>query len=69
MGTNTWSQDVDKAAANPIRSYKNIMYTFHFYANTHTDSFPDAHADPAGACADADAGTGNHQPYRTENLD
>ncbi|MBQ1670986.1 MAG: glycoside hydrolase family 5 protein, partial [Treponema sp.] len=39
VGTNTWSQDVDKAAANPIRSYKNIMYTFHFYANTHTDSF------------------------------
>lgn len=39
VGTNTWSQDVDKAAANPITRYKNIMYTFHFYANTHTDSF------------------------------
>ena len=39
VGTNTWSQDVDKAAANPITKYKNIMYTFHFYANTHTDSF------------------------------
>lgn len=37
VGTNTWSQDVDQAAANPIKDYKNIMYTFHFYAHTHTD--------------------------------
>ena len=39
VGTNTWSQDVDKAAANPIKNYGNIMYTFHFYAHTHTASF------------------------------
>ena len=30
-----WSQDVDLAAENPIRGYKNIMYTLHFYAGTH----------------------------------
>ena len=36
VGTNTWSQDVDKAAANQIKAFKNIMYTFHFYAHTHT---------------------------------
>ncbi len=38
VGTNTWSQDVDKAAANQIKAYNNIMYTFHFYAHTHTDA-------------------------------
>ncbi|MCR5764164.1 MAG: glycoside hydrolase family 5 protein [Treponema sp.] len=37
VGTNTWSQDVDKAVANQIKTFKNIMYTFHFYAHTHTD--------------------------------
>lgn len=37
VGTPTWSQDVDKAAANPITSYDNIMYALHFYAATHTD--------------------------------
>nr|VDC58062.1 Pv-eng-5 [Pratylenchus vulnus] len=34
-GTPTWSQDVDVASANPITTYSNIMYTFHFYAATH----------------------------------
>lgn len=38
VGTPTWSQDVDQAAADPIRSYTNIMYTIHFYAGTHKDS-------------------------------
>lgn len=38
VGTPTWSQEVDKAAANPITKYDNIMYTLHFYAATHTDS-------------------------------
>ncbi len=36
VGTNNWSQEVDKAAASPISQYKNIMYTLHFYADTHT---------------------------------
>lgn len=35
VGTPTWSQDVDQAAASPITGYKNIMYAFHFYAGTH----------------------------------
>lgn len=39
VGTPTWSQDVDQAADSPIRGYKNIMYSFHFYAATHRDSF------------------------------
>ncbi len=39
VGTPTWSQDVDIAAKSPIKGYKNIMYTLHFYANTHRDSY------------------------------
>lgn len=35
VGTPTWSQDVDKALADPITGYKNIAYSFHFYAATH----------------------------------
>lgn len=38
VGTPTWSQDVNKAAKSPITGYKNIMYGFHFYANTHKDA-------------------------------
>lgn len=38
VGTPTWSQEVDKAAHNPITDYDNIMYALHFYAATHTDS-------------------------------
>ncbi|MCD8300330.1 MAG: cellulase family glycosylhydrolase [Clostridiales bacterium] len=37
VGTPTWSQEVDKAAADPITDYDNIMYTLHFYAATHKD--------------------------------
>lgn len=37
VGTPTWSQDVDKAAKDPITKYDNIMYTLHFYADTHKD--------------------------------
>lgn len=36
VGTPTWSQDIDKAAANPL-SEKNVLYALHFYASTHTD--------------------------------
>ncbi len=35
VGTGTWSQDVDKAANNPINK-ENIMYALHFYSGTHT---------------------------------
>lgn len=35
IGTPNWSQDVDIAAQDPIKGYKNLMYTLHFYAGTH----------------------------------
>lgn len=35
VGTSTWSQDVDKAALNPIDD-KYTMYSLHFYSETHT---------------------------------
>ena len=37
VGTPTWSQDIDLAAADPIDD-DNLLYTLHFYAATHTDS-------------------------------
>lgn len=37
VGTPTWSQDVDKAVADQIEGYDNIMYALHFYAATHTE--------------------------------
>lgn len=37
VGTQTWSQDVDKAAQDPILGFDNIAYTLHFYAGTHKD--------------------------------
>lgn len=36
VGTPTWSQDIDKAADNPLKE-KNVLYALHFYAATHTD--------------------------------
>lgn len=36
VGTPTWSQDIDKALADPLE-FDNIMYALHFYANDHTD--------------------------------
>lgn len=36
VGTPTWSQDVDVAAQKPL-TQKNIAYSLHFYAATHTD--------------------------------
>lgn len=36
VGTPTWSQDIDKAAANPLTE-SNVLYALHFYAATHTD--------------------------------
>lgn len=35
VGTQTWAQDVDKAADDPITDYSNIAYALHFYAGTH----------------------------------
>ena len=36
VGTPTWSQEIDKAAASPL-AFDNVMYTLHFYAGTHKD--------------------------------
>ena len=49
VGTPTWSQDVDAAAANPL-AFDNIMYALHFYAATHKDDLR------AKAAAALDAG-------------
>ena len=40
VGTQTWSQDVDKAAADPV-SGTNIAYTLHYYVGTHGQSLRD----------------------------
>jgi len=37
VGTPTWSQDVDAAAADPLTGCGNVMYALHFYAATHKD--------------------------------
>ncbi len=39
-GTQTWSQDVDKAAADPL-PLSNVPYTLHFYAGTHRQDLRD----------------------------
>ena len=49
VGTPTWSQDVDAAAANPL-AFDNVMYALHFYAATHKDDLR------AKAAAALDAG-------------
>ncbi len=40
VGSPTWSQDVDIAAADPLE-FDNIMYTLHFYAGTHGEELRD----------------------------
>ena len=35
VGCPHWDQDIHLAADDPITGYSNIMYTLHFYANTH----------------------------------
>lgn len=35
VGSPHWDQDVHVAADSPIEGYGNLMYTLHFYANTH----------------------------------
>lgn len=37
VGTPNWCQFVNEAAADPITGYDNLMYTLHFYADTHRD--------------------------------
>ena len=37
VGTPQWSQLVEEAAANPLQGYGNVMYTLHFYADTHRE--------------------------------
>ena len=41
VGSPHWDQDVDKAADDPITDAKNIMYSLHFYAGTHGQSYRD----------------------------
>ena len=41
VGSQTWSQDVDKVADNPIKGFSNIAYTLHFYAGTHRQPLRD----------------------------
>ncbi len=40
VGTPSWSQDVDVAAADPLKG-ENIAYTLHFYAGTHKQDLRD----------------------------
>jgi len=40
LGTPTWSQDVDLAAADPLAG-TNLLYTLHFYACTHKQPLRD----------------------------
>lgn len=40
VGTPTWSQDIDKAASDPLE-FDNIMYALHFYAATHQQDLRD----------------------------
>ncbi|TFZ67805.1 glycoside hydrolase family 5 protein [Hymenobacter sp. UV11] len=35
VGCPHWDQDINLPAADPIKGYKNLMYTMHFYAATH----------------------------------
>lgn len=40
VGTPSWSQELDKAADNPL-DFDNILYTMHFYAGTHGQELRD----------------------------
>jgi endoglucanase len=41
VGSPHWDQDVNIAADDPIKGYKNLMYTLHFYAATHKQELRD----------------------------
>ncbi len=71
VGTGSWSQDVQDAAADPLK-YDNIMYTFHFYAGSHTQWLRDRVKDvlPKIAVFCTEWGTsdssGNNGPFLAE---
>lgn len=37
VGSPHWDQDVDIVADDPIRGFDNLVYSFHFYADTHQE--------------------------------
>ena len=39
IGNPTWSSDVNVASEDPVTGYDNLMYSFHFYAGSHTDNY------------------------------
>ncbi|MFT4092956.1 MAG: glycoside hydrolase family 5 protein [Niabella sp.] len=41
VGSPHWDQDVHLAAADPVKGFKNLMYTMHFYAGTHKKELRD----------------------------
>jgi endoglucanase len=41
VGSQSWSQYVDVAAADPIVGFDNLAYTLHFYAGTHKQDLRD----------------------------
>lgn len=62
IGSGTWSQDVDVAAADPLEG-KNLMYTFHFYPGTHKQPLRakvQAAIDRGAAVFCSEWGTTNH---------
>jgi endoglucanase len=62
IGSGTWSQDVDVAAAEPVPG-KNLMYTFHFYPGTHGQALRDkvqVAIDRGAALFCSEWGTTNH---------
>ncbi len=48
VGTPTWSQELDKAAADPLK-YDNVMYSLHFYAATHREWLQDTYTNAINA--------------------
>lgn len=62
IGSGTWSQDVNVAAADPVKG-KNLMYTFHFYAGSHGQELRakvQAALDAGAAVFCSEWGTTNH---------
>lgn len=41
VGSPHWDQDINLPADDPIKGFKNLMYTVHFYAATHKQSLRD----------------------------
>ena len=75
VGTPKWSQRLDEAVASPIDFDDNLMYTLHFYANTHKDELREIYRDAIahklpvfvsefGTCS-AD-GNGGHNPEESQ---